>query len=92
MGASVHSAEDCFSWVALAVVDENAAMEEFSPVFFFGGVGDGCAEGFPDEWPWDGDVGKAVFGGVGGGPSFFAVRSCVLGVWFGVVLRDDGDG
>ena len=41
-------------------MDEDAAVEEFTPVFFFGGVGDGCAEGFPDEWPWDGDVGKAV--------------------------------
>ena len=92
MGASVHPAEDCFIRVALSVMDENAAVEEFSPVFFFRGVGDGCAEGFPDEWPWDGDVGKAVFGGVGGGPSFFAVRSCVLDVWLGVVLRDDGDG
>ena len=92
MGAPVHPAQDRFVWVALAVMDENAAVEEFSPVFFFRGVGDGCAEGFPDEWPRDGDVGKAVFGGVGGGPSFFAVRSCVLDVWLGVVLRDDGDG
>ena len=92
VGAPVHPTEDCFIWVALSVVDENAAVEEFSPVFFFGGVGDGCAEGFPDEWPRDGDVGEAVFGGIGGGPRFFAVRSCVLDVWFGVVLRDDGDG
>ncbi len=92
MGAPVHPAEDRFIWVALAVMDEDAAVEEFSPVFFFGGVGDGCAEGFPDEWPWDGDVGKAVFGGVGGGPCLFAVRSRVLDVRFGVVLCDVGDG
>ena len=59
MGAPVHPAQDRFVWVALAVMDEDAAVEEFSPVFFFRGVGDGCAEGFPDEWPWDGDVGKA---------------------------------
>ncbi len=48
---------------------------------------------WPDEWPWDGDVGKAVFevfGGVGGVPCFFAVRSCVSDVWFGVssAVRD----
>jgi glycine cleavage system regulatory protein len=36
--ASVHPAQDSFIWVALAVVDENAAVEEFTPVFFFGGV------------------------------------------------------
>ena len=41
-------------------MDEDAAVEQFSPVFFFGGVGDGCAKGFPDEWPRDGDVGEAV--------------------------------
>ena len=63
MGAPVHPAEDRFIWVALAVMDEDTAVEQFTPVFFFGGVGDGCAEGFPDEWPRDGDVGEAVFVG-----------------------------
>ena len=41
---SVHPAEDCFGRVALSVVDEDASVEEFAPVFLFGGVGDGCAE------------------------------------------------
>ena len=33
VGAPVHPAEDRFIWVALAVMDENAAVEEFTPVF-----------------------------------------------------------
>ena len=41
---SVHPAEDCFGRVALSVVDEDASVEEFAPVFLFGGVGDGGAE------------------------------------------------
>ena len=41
---SVHPAEDRFGRVALSVVDEDASVEEFAPVFLFGGVGDGCAE------------------------------------------------
>ena len=41
---SVHPAEDRFVRVALSVVDEDASVEEFAPVFLFGGVGDGCAE------------------------------------------------
>ena len=36
---SVHPAEDCFGRVALTVVDEDASVEEFAPVFLFGGVG-----------------------------------------------------
>ena len=42
--ASVHPAEDSFGRVALSVVDEDASVEEFTPVFLFGGVGYGCAE------------------------------------------------
>ena len=41
---SVHPAEDGFGQVALSVVDEDASVEEFAPVFLFSGVGDGCAE------------------------------------------------
>ena len=36
---SVHPAEDRFGRVALSVVDEDASVEEFAPVFLFGGVG-----------------------------------------------------
>ena len=42
--ASVHPAEYRFVRVALSVVYEDASVEEFAPVFLFGGVRDGCAE------------------------------------------------
>ena len=37
----------------------------FSSVFGEASESDGSAEGFPDEWPRDGDVREAVFGVVG---------------------------